>query len=197
MKSVKLLLALLIFIAVIMVYLSTKAQNLSENKTELSTKQICVPTFVDGGGPYYKPNVPFRSKIVPEDSTGEKMIVKGKLLRSDCKTAVANAVIDIWQANEKGIYEDNWYRGKITTDVSGNYLFETVKPLGYGEGTGSRPPHIHFKIFIETAEIITSQMFFPDVSGKSGFNDAYIMKLESEERSGEKYQIGYHDIILP
>ena len=197
MKISKYLLVLLFVLVLLIVKLSLKAQYLSENKTELSAKQICTPAFADGGGPYYKYNAPFRYKIVPDENDGEKVIVKGKLLRSDCKTAVANAVIDIWQANEKGNYEDDWYRGKITTDKTGYYSFETVKPKGYGEGTARRPPHIHFKVFIESAEIITSQMFFPDVSGKPGFNDAYIMKLESAESSGEKYQIGYHDIILP
>lgn len=157
----------------------------------------CVPTFVDGGGPYYQPNSPFREKIVPDENNGEVLTVSGKVLRRDCQTPVANAVIDLWQANESGNYEDEWYRGQIRTDRSGNYSFITVVPKGYGEGTAFRPPHIHFKVFVEGNEIITSQMFFPESKGRPGFEDAYIMKLESTEKNGEQIHEGYHDIILP
>lgn len=157
----------------------------------------CTPTFRDGGGPYYKSNSPFREKIVPEINNGEKLIVTGRVLKNDCTTTVSNAVLDIWQANETGSYQDEWYRGQIKSDESGNYKFETVIPKGYGEGTGYRPPHIHFKVFIEGTEIITSQMFFPEVKGKSGFDDAYIMKVETTGESVSKTHNGYHDIILP
>jgi protocatechuate 3,4-dioxygenase beta subunit len=157
----------------------------------------CKPTFRDGGGPYYKPNSPFREKIVPEINNGEKLIVTGKVLKTDCATPVPNAVVDIWQANETGSYQDEWYRGRIKSDDSGNYKFETVIPKGYGEGTGYRPPHIHFKIFAGGKEIITSQMFFPEAKGKSGFDEAYIMKVETAGDSGSKVHNGYHNIILP
>lgn len=157
----------------------------------------CKPTFADGGGPYYKPNSPARFKISPEINNGEKLIVSGKILRNDCKTIVSNAVLDIWQANESGSYEDEFYRGSVRTDNQGNYTFETVIPKGYGEGTGYRPPHIHFKVFEGDREIITSQMFFPQVKGTPGFDDAYIMKLERKEENGVTVNYGSHNIILP
>ncbi len=157
----------------------------------------CQPTFADGGGPYYLPNSPFRSKIVPEINKGERLIVTGKVMRKDCQTPISGAIVDIWQANESGDYEDSWYRGQIITDQDGKYTFETVVPKGYGEGTGYRPPHIHFKVFIDNAEIITSQMFFPEARGKAGFDDAYIMQVSSSTESGKPTHQGYHDIVLP
>ena len=157
----------------------------------------CVPTFADGGGPYYKPTAPFREVLVDEGADGEPLTVRGKILLNDCKTPVTNAVLDIWQANASGSYEDEWYRGKVRTDDEGNYAFTTVVPKGYGEGTGYRPPHIHFKVFVNDTEIITSQMFFPEVKGREGFNDAYIMELESTTTANGKHHKGYHDIILP
>lgn len=158
---------------------------------------LCVPAFVDGGGPYYKSNVPFRKKITPDQNDGEKLIVKGKVLKNDCKTAMSDVVIDIWQASEEGSYEDEYYRGKVRSDKDGNYSFETIMPKGYGEGTAYRPPHIHFKIFINNSEIITSQMFFPEAKGKPGFEEAYIMNLESKRLFGKVRHYGYHNIILP
>ena len=157
----------------------------------------CIPTFKDGGGPYYKPNSPFREKIVQDTSNGDRLIVSGKILKNDCVTPISNAVLDIWQANEKGVYEDLWYRGQVRADKNGIYKFETIIPKGYGEGTGYRPPHIHFKVFIENEDIITSQMFFPEVKGTPGFDDAFIIKIESTEENGKKLYRGTHNIILP
>ncbi len=157
----------------------------------------CTPTFADGGGPYYLPNTPFRDVIHPAQYTGDKLIVSGKLLNNDCQTPVADAVLDVWQADDKGEYVNDWYRGNIRTDAGGNYRFETVVPKGYGEGTGQRPPHIHFKVFISEKEIITSQMFFPETRGTPGFDDAYIMNTETKEEDGKPVHYGTHDIILP
>lgn len=157
----------------------------------------CTPAFQDGGGPYYKSNVPFRSKIAPDVNNGEKLIIKGRVLRVNCKIPVPGAVIDLWQASEEGSYQDEYYRGKILADKNGNFKFETVIPKGYGEGTAFRPPHIHFKVFIDNKEMITSQMFFPESKGKPGFDDAYIMSLESKKFLGKTVYRGYHYIILP
>lgn len=169
---------------------------LSGLKTQ-DSPQICKPAFLDGGGPYYKPDVPFRSKIVPENTNGEKLIISGRILKNDCKTPIPDAVLDIWQANESGSYEDEWYRGRIKSDGRGNYKFETVVPKGYGEGTGYRPPHIHFKVIKDEKELITSQMFFPEVKGTPGFNDAYIMKVKSEVKNNKPIHTATHNIILP
>lgn len=157
----------------------------------------CVPAFVDGGGPYYQPGSPFRKRISPDEHNGETLVVRGKMLRNDCTTPVAGAVLDIWQANETGNYEDAWYRGRVHTEENGSYEFETVIPKGYGEGTAYRPPHIHFKVFMDDKEVITSQMFFPEAAGKPGFEDAYIMGLATRAIDGVTTHYGDHDIILP
>lgn len=181
--------------------LENKRKTIVSNSVTPSAQTIpaegCIPTFADGGGPYYKANSPFRTKIVPDQNNGEKLVVKGKVLLNDCKTPVPAAIIDIWQANETGSYQDEWYRGQVTANDKGEYMFETVVPKGYGEGTAFRPPHIHFKIFRDNVEVITSQMFFPEVEGTPGFDKAYIMKLEEKSAFGTRSFEGYHDIILP
>ncbi len=167
------------------------------DKLPLEEATKCVATFVDGGGPYYKPDAPFRELIADTNAEGEILTVTGKVLFYDCETPLDNAVLDIWQANAEGNYEDEWYRGKVTADEEGNYTFTTVVPKGYGEGTGYRPPHIHFKVHYNDRELITSQMFFPEVKGREGFDDAYIMELETVENDGVITHKGYHNIILP
>jgi protocatechuate 3,4-dioxygenase beta subunit len=163
-----------------------------------NTNIPCTPTFEDGDGPYYVPNSPNRSILNSPSSRAVSLTVSGRLLKSDCKTPVTRAVIDLWQANENGIYVNEWNRGKIVTNNKGEYQFSTIVPKGYGEGTAYRPPHIHFKIWVDNQLLITSEMFFPDVHGKEGFHDAYIMDLLKQSSFfGRGHWIGHHDIILP
>ena len=121
-----------ILVAILIAFLSGYIQiDLSKSENIVKQQAIqnvpkpinCIPTFADGGGPYYKQNSPFRNNIAPENNNGEKLIVRGKVLKNDCITPVANAVLDIWQANETGNYQDEWYRGQVRTDDQGNYFF--------------------------------------------------------------------------
>jgi len=199
MKDKRIILVILL-IGVIsgFIYLNSRleGQISQQNSKQVTTGQSpCVPTFVDGGGPYYLPNVPFRTILAPQQNAGTKLIVSGRILRSDCETVVPNAILDIWHADPQGNYKNDWYRGKVKANEKGEFLFETLVPKGYGEGTGYRPPHIHFKVFINDQEIITSQMFFPDVKGR--FEDAYIMDVTTKEENGKIVQYATHDIILP
>lgn len=183
-------------IGLLYIILNTKISDNKNTNENLNTKENtnCIPTFVDGGGPYYQPNTPFRNRLAPDNNNGDKLIVKGKVLENDCATPIENATLDIWQANESGNYEDDWYRGQIKIQSNGSYEFETVIPKGYGEGTAFRPPHIHFKVWRDGKEIITSQMFFPESKGRPGFEDAYIMDVTAK---GNNSFEGYHDIIVP
>ncbi len=160
------------------------------------TTSTCIPTFVDGGGPYYQPDTPLRRQIAPTTHNGEKLVVSGKVLAKDCTTPLSNVIVDVWQANESGNYDDEWYRGRVETNTDGEYEFETVVPKGYGEGSGVRPPHIHFKIWQDGRELITSQMFLP-ASRAQGIEEAYIMELETAIENGKTFHVGSHDIVLP
>lgn len=197
-RIVIILLTVIIGLAGYAVYALNKSQvSPSTTPPTLTANNNCTPAFADGGGPYYTPNAPFRKVIAPEQHNGEKLIVSGKILRSDCTTPAGNVILDIWQANESGNYEDVWYRGQIKTDNEGNYEFETVIPSGYGEGTGYRPPHIHFKVHENGQTLVTSQIFFPEVKGTPGFDDAYIMSLSTNTQNGKTSHTGKHNIILP
>ncbi len=167
--------------------------------TPLNTQSVfpCVPTFADGDGPYYLPNAPMQSDFRAPGTRGVSLTVRGKVFRSDCVTPAANIELDLWQANENGIYVNEWNRGRIRTNADGSYTFTTVVPKGYGEGTAYRPPHIHFKVRENGNLLVTSEMFFPDVKGKEGFNDAFIMQYQEQNVLGKISAQGYHTIILP
>ena len=86
---------------------------------------------------------------------------------------VAGALVEIWQADEKGRYrhpaaplpgpEHPGFRGYgvSRTDVSGRYRFESLKPGPYVDRGQRRAPHVHFQITAVEDRLVT-QMFFPD-----------------------------------
>jgi len=125
-------------------------ENLPEN---------CRLTPQDSEGPYYIANVPFRDNLAPEVTT-QKLVISGKILYQDCVTPLAYAILDIWHADENGDYQDELFRGKVKADRQGNYKFTTILPSPYGSGAASRPRHIHYKVFKEEEELLTSQMYF-------------------------------------
>ncbi len=105
---------------------------------------------------------------------GEAIIVEGTI--TDLSgNPVADAVIDVWQANAAGRYnhprdpntapKDPDFQGwaVIRSDAKGHYRFRTVKPGAYpATETWVRPPHIHFKISVKGFRILITQMYFPN-----------------------------------
>lgn len=107
---------------------------------------------------------------------GEAIIIEGAIADISGKP-VADAVIDIWQANAAGRYnhprdpnsapQDPDFQGwaVIRSDAKGHYQFITVKPGAYpATKTWIRPPHIHFKISRHGFQTLITQMYFPHES---------------------------------
>jgi protocatechuate 3,4-dioxygenase beta subunit len=130
-------------------------------------------------GPFY-PNVDQADKdadltrIEGQDgvASGEAVEITGQV--TDTSGApLANAVVDVWQANAAGRYAheadsnpaplDPDFQGWaiLTTDSEGRYRLRTVKPGPYPVTSGwSRPPHIHFKVALRGYREVTTQMYF-------------------------------------
>lgn len=98
---------------------------------------------------------------------GEIIYVTGQVMRPD-RSPIANARVEIWQANIEGVYNhpsdgrDETFQGygSAQTDANGRYAFRTIKPGGYGTVFFSRTPHIHFKIGAPGEAALTTQMYF-------------------------------------
>jgi protocatechuate 3,4-dioxygenase beta subunit len=76
--------------------------------------------------------------------------------------AVAGAILDFWQADSGGAYDNSGYRlrGHQATDAGGKFSLETVVP---GEYPG-RTQHIHVKVQAPGRPALTTQLYFPGVA---------------------------------
>lgn len=136
-------------------------------------------TTADIEGPFYIPGAPLSPQIAPANAPGTTLFVTGTVYANDCMTPVANALVDVWHANDGGDYEDDHYRGKVMTDWSGNYAFQTILPGKYLNGAQFRPRHFHFKVSAMDHELTTQIYFEGDTSIP---NDPWASTPEAEDR---------------
>jgi protocatechuate 3,4-dioxygenase beta subunit len=110
-------------------------------------------------GPFYTPNSPLRASLVEAGSKGQRFMVTGRVLTPQCQP-VANALVDLWHADEEGAYDNRGfrYRGHQFTDAEGRYRFETIVPALYP----GRTRHYHVKVQPKGERILTTQLYFPN-----------------------------------
>ena len=123
------------------------------------------PSTVEG--PFHIPNAPAvaHGGNMAEGAPGIPCFVTGTVRGLDGEP-VAGAVLDLWQTDGEGLYEDQrevdgpWMRGLYRTQPDGSYVIRTVAPIAYTipmDGTVGelmnrtnishmRPAHIHFAI---------------------------------------------------
>ena len=93
-----------------------------------------------------------------------------RLQVSTSSAAPPGARVDIWHCDATGLYSgyarqptgdatgETFMRGTQFAGEDGVAEFDTVYP-GWYRG---RTPHIHFKVFLDEATLLTGQLFFPD-----------------------------------
>ena len=120
------------------------------------------PTPALTEGPYFTASSPKRKSIVPAGAAGTRLTLTGRVLTTTGRP-VANALIDWWQADARGAYDNNGYRfrGHQFTDARGRYSLFTVVPGLYP----GRTRHIHVKVQAPRRPVLTTQLFFPGVTG--------------------------------
>jgi catechol 1,2-dioxygenase len=125
---------------------------------------LCPPTQNDVEGPYYVPDAPFRTNIADRDQPGERVVIKGTVLHTDCKSPVKDALVEVWQTDSQGKYHyrDEGYklRGQMRTDDNGHFEFSSIKPGRYRIMNGFRPAHIHFKVSHPGYDVLITQLYF-------------------------------------
>lgn len=147
--------------------LGTLTNNSKSLANETETQNLgCNITTVDyyGVGPFYteKPPLITDGKIANTDEAGQRIRISGRVTNLDCTEILSGTIVDVWHANDAGQYDNVGYnlRGKVTANEQGFYMFETILPGKYLNGSKYRPSHIHFKITPPNFPTLTTQLYF-------------------------------------
>jgi protocatechuate 3,4-dioxygenase beta subunit len=118
----------------------------------------------DVEGPYYLAGAPMRDQIAGPDEKGERLVIKGTVLRGDCRTPVRGGLIEVWQTDSNGKYyyadEEYRLRGQTKSHENGTYRFSTIKPGRYRILNGFRPAHIHLRVSHPDYQTLITQLYF-------------------------------------
>ena len=141
---------------------------LAKGRSKSRKKDIvaCDMTTQDyfGEGPFYTENPPMldNNKLASDTEQGQKMIISGRVLNLECNQYLPNTIVDVWHADNDGNYDNNGYRlrGYTLSNDQGFYLFETILPGKYLNGSQFRPSHIHFKIKPPDFPELITQLYF-------------------------------------
>jgi protocatechuate 3,4-dioxygenase beta subunit len=141
-------------------------------------------------GPYFKANSPERASLLEDGMAGTKLVITGYVYSTDCKP-VANALLDFWQADAKGVYDNSGYtlRGHQFTDANGRYQLTTVVPGIYP----GRTEHIHVKVQAPNGKLVTTQLFFPGVAQNDSdgiYNPSLLMTIQ-QTSAGQQAQYNF------
>jgi catechol 1,2-dioxygenase len=123
------------------------------------------PTTTDILGPFYRPGSPLRDNINAKAYSGKLFHISGTVFKEDGKTPFKNAVIEIWQCDENGVYDNTSgeynYRGMQKTGADGKYHFIGMHPIPYPiENTSIwRPAHIHMLVSGEGQQDLITQVY--------------------------------------
>jgi hydroxyquinol 1,2-dioxygenase len=131
------------------------------------------PFHIDGSPP-----LPFGGDM-SDGLPGQPLYVTGTV-KDLSGAAVAGAVLDVWQADDEGLYESQIpeidearLRATYTTREDGSYCLRTVAPRGYSipmdgpvgdliertEISHYRPAHVHFLLDVEGYEPLITHLF--------------------------------------
>lgn len=170
----------------------------------------CDRTTTDyfGEGPFYTVQPPFISNnlLAKKEEPGTRLILSGRIFNLECSEFLPSTVIDIWHADSSGHYDNDGYnlRGFTKTNAQGFYLFETILPGKYKNGSDYRPAHIHLKIKPPSHPPLTTQVYFEgdekiptdkSASISSGEYDA-THRIISLHRNTEGKLEGQFDIVI-
>jgi catechol 1,2-dioxygenase len=146
-----------------------------------AANHLCRITESDILGPFYRFGAPVRARLAGPDEAGDRLVLTGTVFSSDCRTPLPGALIEVWQANNDGLYDTNkpgnftetttfHLRGMLQTNEKGQYEIETILPgrypippnlPGLEKYAGlTRPAHIHFRVMESLHIPVTTQLYF-------------------------------------
>ena len=159
-------------------------------------------------GPFYiaDPKVYPNGADLANGAVGQPCYVTGQV-RSTTGDPIPGAVLDIWQADEEGLYDvqrpdltEPQGRGRLIAGADGRFSFWTVKPEPYPIPTDGpvgvlmhsanrspmRPAHIHYMVSANGYQSVTTHVFstgdpFLDVDAVFGVKQSLIGQFDRHD----------------
>jgi protocatechuate 3,4-dioxygenase beta subunit len=150
------------------------------------------PTLAQTEGPFFKPSSPERVELLEAGMAGQPIELVGFVLTRNCKP-VAGALLDFWQADDKGNYDNSGFRmrGHQFTDGDGRFRLKTVVPGAYV----GRTRHIHVKVQPRGGRVLTTQLYFPG-EAKNRSDGLFRKELVMRTAKNEGWLAGRFDFVL-
>ncbi|TMD89457.1 MAG: 6-chlorohydroxyquinol-1,2-dioxygenase [Chloroflexi bacterium] len=169
-------------------------------------------------GPFYREGAPEfpMGATISQDGRGEPAVVTGQV-RSTNGTPIAGALLDVWETDENGLYEqqdpeqpDMNLRGKFRTDHEGRYFFVGIKPVSYAIPDDGpigqllralsrhpfRPAHIHLLVSADGFMSVTTHLFvkgdpYLDSDAVFGTKDSLVVDFirHTSEEEAARYHV--------
>lgn len=132
--------------------------------------------------------------LVRPETAGERIRIEGHVYDGD-GAPVADALVEVWQANSHGRYRHPLDQrpapldpaftgfGRSRTDATGRYWFETVRP-GPVPFDGGRPqaPHILVTVFARgLLNHLVTRLYFADEPANAG--DPVLQRVPEDQRA--------------
>ena len=162
----------------------------------------------DFTGPFYPRGERNRtSDLIVDEPRAEVLDLGGRVLAPDGNPHVG-FLVDIWQADPNGRYkhprdrgkedlmDEFLYWGEAVSDADGRFRFRTYVPGRYS----ARPAqHIHYKIWSDGQEVLTSQIYFDELGGAQGYarsSEAAALQTVHLDRLDEANVAGEIEVVI-
>lgn len=162
----------------------------------------------DFTGPFYPRGPRNRtSDLIVGEPQADVLHLTGRVLAPN-GSPHTGVLVDIWQADPNGRYkhprdrgQDNLmdeflYWGESVTDAEARFEFRTYVPGRYA----ARPAqHIHYKVWRDREELLTSQIYFDELGGARGLSrsdEAATLQTVGLERLDDKSVAAELEIVI-
>lgn len=138
---------------------------------------------------------------------GTPVMIAGTVYAKDCRTPLAGALVQVWQADAKGEYGPGhgseslkccYLMASLRTDARGRYSIATIRPGHYRGADPPPPAHIHFNVvYPGTPGVATELVFAGDPYLTEAGGPREVIELQRESGPAGEVLRGRFDIVVP
>lgn len=125
-------------------------------------------------GPFYKRRAPLTTMLRAAGDPGMPLTVTGRVINVHGE-AVPDATIEVWQADDEGLYDlDGYrYRASIRPPAGAAYTFDSVMPGHYPARVAR---HVHYFVTAPGHRPLSTQLYFSTDEAFGGNPDKNFVK---------------------